>query len=75
MYLSVRVAAGAKKEEVRELAKGRLEVWVKEPAERGLANARVRELVAERFNLPLGNVRLVGGAHTPAKLFVLDVEE
>jgi uncharacterized protein YggU (UPF0235/DUF167 family) len=71
MYISVRVIAGAKQEEVRTLAKGRLAVSVKQPARQNLANKRVRELVALHFKLPLAKVQLVSGAHTPAKLFAL----
>ncbi|MDB5225161.1 MAG: hypothetical protein JWL87_113 [Candidatus Adlerbacteria bacterium] len=69
MYVSVRVVAGAKKELVEELPKGRLKIWVKEPAERNLANHRVRELVAAHLNLPLADVRLLSGHTSPSKIF------
>ena len=74
MYLSVRVVAGAKREEVRELANGRLEVLVKEPAKQNLANKRMLALVAAHLGLPPAKVRLISGAHTPAKLLALDME-
>ena len=69
MYISVRVVAGAKVEKVEELPKGRLKIWVKEPAKQNLANRRVVELVAAHFNLAQNKVRLISGAHQPAKLF------
>jgi uncharacterized protein YggU (UPF0235/DUF167 family) len=72
MYISVRVQVGARKEKVEELKKGRLKIAVKEPAERNLANRRVRELVATYFKIPQSKVRLISGHTSPAKIF--DVE-
>jgi uncharacterized protein YggU (UPF0235/DUF167 family) len=71
MYISARVATEAKKEKVEALAKGRLKVSVKEPAERGLANKRVRQLVAEHLQVPLAKVRLLSGHQSPSKVFVI----
>lgn len=72
MYVSVRVIAGGKREAVEELANNRLKITVKEPAEHNLANRRVTELVALRMGVPKGKVRLISGAHTPAKLFSVE---
>lgn len=74
MYISVHVSAGAKRESVESLPKGRLKITVKEPAERNLANKRVRELVAAHFLLPLNKVRLISGHTSPAKIFDIEVE-
>lgn len=75
MYISVRVLAGARQERVEALPKGRLRISVKEPAERNLANRRVRELLAEHLSLPLARVRLLSGHASPSKLFVIDDQE
>ncbi len=72
MYISVRVVAGAKKEDVEELGKGRLKISVKEPAKQNLANRRVVELVAGHFKLPINKVRLVSGHHSPSKIFSIE---
>lgn len=72
MYVSVRVVAGAKKESVEELARGRLNISVKEPARQNLANKRVIELVARHFALPISRVRLISGHASPAKLFSVE---
>lgn len=72
MYISVRVVAGAKADKVEALPKGRLKVWVKAPAERNLANKRVRELVAAHLQLPLAQVRLLSGHTSPSKIFSVD---
>jgi uncharacterized protein YggU (UPF0235/DUF167 family) len=73
MYVSVRVVAGAKEEKVEELAKGRLRVRVREPAERNLANRRVAMLVAQHFKVAAGKARLVSGHHSQAKIFDIEV--
>jgi len=69
MYISVRVVAGAKKEALEVLPKGRLKISVKQPAKQNLANKRVRELVAKHLNLPLAEVRLLSGHTSPSKIF------
>lgn len=72
MYISVRVVAGAKAERIEALPKGRFKISVKAPAERNLANTRVRELLAGHLRLPLAKVRLISGHTSPSKLFALD---
>ncbi|MFA7302768.1 MAG: DUF167 domain-containing protein [Candidatus Paceibacterota bacterium] len=72
MYISVRVVTEAKREKVEALPRGRLRIWVKAPAERNLANKRVRELVAEHLHLPLARVRLHSGHTSPSKIFSID---
>ncbi len=69
MYISVRVQAGARRESLEASGNGRLTIAVKEPAERNLANRRVRELVAEHLSLPLEKVRLISGHTSPSKIF------
>lgn len=71
MLLSVKVTAGAKKEAVQEDSKGRLLVFVKEKAERGDANTRVREIFAKRFRVPLKAVRIVAGHQKPTKRILI----
>ncbi len=68
MYLKVRVHPGAKREEVVEKPDGSLEIWTRAPAERGLANRRVLEIVRERSGNPPGGVALVSGHTSPSKI-------
>ena len=42
---------------------------VKEPAERNLANKRVRELLAGAEGARLEDVRIITGHHSPTKVF------
>jgi uncharacterized protein YggU (UPF0235/DUF167 family) len=64
----VRVTPGARREKVAE-EKGVLHISVKEPAEGGAANARVRELVALRYGVAPKSLRLVKGARSTHKTF------
>lgn len=72
MYISVRVVAGAKAEKVERLTKGRLRIFVKEPAKQNLANKRVLTVLAKHLKLPTNKLRLISGTHTPAKLFSIE---
>jgi len=69
MYIQVRVNPGAKHEEVKKIGLTRLEVSVREPAERNMANERVRELVAKEHDVPLKRVRLISGHTSQSKVF------
>lgn len=75
MYIHVRVQAGAKREEVTEKSPDHFLMAVREPAERNLANVRVVELVAERYGVPVGKVRIINGHHSPSKLLSVDMGE
>ena len=72
MYVKVRVYPGMKKERVNKAAPHAYELVVKAPAERNLANERVRELIAAEYSVRVRSVRIVSGHHCPSK--VLEVE-
>ena len=68
--LTVKVFAGAKKEKVEYPYDGEgcdLRLFVKEPAQKNMANKRVRELVARQYKIPLADVQLLTGHHSPKK--------
>jgi uncharacterized protein YggU (UPF0235/DUF167 family) len=69
VYLKVRAHPGAKAEKVVEKPDGSLEVWTRAPAERGLANRRIAEIVRERAGNPPGGVAIVSGHTSPSKIF------
>ena len=71
-YIHVKVNAGVKKESWKQKSEDHFEVSVKEKAERNMANARVLELVAEHFAVPVNKVRIVNGHRHPSKLLVID---
>ncbi len=68
-YARVRVTPGAKRESVIETDGKSFSISVREPAERNLANGRVRELLAEHFGVAVGKVRLIAGHRSPQKIF------
>ncbi len=72
MYVRVEVRPGAKRESVMHLDSKTLSIAVKEPAERNLANMRVRELVAEEFSVPVSKVKMISGHRSPRKIFTID---
>lgn len=69
-FIRVSVTAGARREQLFEKS-GRLVVSVKEKAERGAANERVRALVARRFGVPTKKVRIISGMRSPNKMIAL----
>ena len=69
MYVKVRVVAGMRKEKVQKVDGVTFEMTVKEPAERNLANKRIRTILAEEYNVEIGKVRIVTGHHSQSKIF------
>ncbi len=64
----VRVSPGARRERLEESKPGSFVVHVREEAEHGAANERVRMLVALHFNVPHASVTIVRGAHSRSKM-------
>lgn len=75
MYIKVHVVAGARKERVTKTGEARFDIVVKEPAERNLANGRIREILAEQLNVSLSNVRILTGHHSPSKVYTIEIGE
>lgn len=73
MYCTVSVRTDAKKESIERIGDSRFHIAVREPAERNLANGRVRELIALHFKVPVGKVRILGGHRSPSKLLSIDI--
>lgn len=71
MYIKVKVHADEKKNIIKEKAPDTFEVWVKAPAERGLANEAVREILASHLKTEAKKLRLIKGATSPSKIFEL----
>ncbi len=68
MYVKVHVYPGMKREQVIKRAQNTYELILKVPAKRNFANVRAREIVADLYAVPLSNVRLVTGHHSPSKI-------
>lgn len=72
MYIRIRVKAGARKESVTKVSDTEFHVAVREPAERNLANKRVKELLAGACGARPEDVRLITGHHSPTKIFNIE---
>ncbi|MEK7509898.1 MAG: DUF167 domain-containing protein [Patescibacteria group bacterium] len=67
--IRVRVTPGARRERFEKRAENEFSAAVKERAERNEANARVQELVAEHFSVPITSVRFLAGVRGRTKTF------
>lgn len=68
-YARVRVNPGAKRESIIATDGKSFSISVREPAERNLANNRVRQILAEHFGVVVGKVKLIAGHRSPQKVF------
>ena len=68
MKISVRVVTRAKKEQIVEESKDSWKVYLRTAPERGRANERLCELVAERLNVPKSAVQILHGETSKQKL-------
>lgn len=66
--IRVRVIPRAKQETVTKMGDGRLKVKVNAPAEKGKANLRATELLADHFLVEAGQIRIVAGAKSQEKI-------
>ena len=71
--INIKVSAGAKTEKIEIMADGTMKVRVNAPPEKGKANERVVELLAEHFRLSKARISIIKG-HTSREKVVL-VEE
>ena len=69
-YIRAHVIPGARRERVSE-QKGVYTIQVKEKAERGQATRQAREVLAEALNVSQSSLRLVKGATSRHKTFLL----
>ena len=71
--IRVKVYAGAKTEKVEEVAPDTFKVRVQSPPQKGKANIRVAELLAEYFKVPIRNITLQRGATFREKIFHVEI--
>lgn len=70
-HIRVRVTAGAKRDTVEKIEQCRYVIATKARAKEGKANERVRMLLAEALSVSPDRLRLVRGATTPQKSYLL----
>jgi len=69
MLIKVKCHPSSKKEEFIKKDEDAFDISVKEKPERGEANKRVAEILAESFNVSVKKVRIIKGAKSPSKIF------
>lgn len=74
MHIRVKVFAGAPKEAVEKVADDQYRIFVREPAQAGLANRRVGQVLAAELGVPVHRLRLVSGGKSPSKVFEILAE-
>ena len=72
IYVKVHVKPGAKKEKVEQTRFDHFDISVKEEAKNNMANTRVREIIAQWFEVPTGKVRIISGHHSASKILSVD---
>ncbi len=61
MIIKVKIFPGVKKEEVWEKSEGVFEIKVREKAEHGRANKRLKELISKHFKISEKQVKIISG--------------
>jgi uncharacterized protein YggU (UPF0235/DUF167 family) len=64
----VKVRAGARQDRLTRRGQDSFEIWVRAPAERGLANRAVLSLLSAELKLPAKRLRIIKGANSPSKI-------
>ena len=72
MYIRARVTPDAKKEKIVKKKDGEYEIFVREKAERNMANRRICAIIAREFKVPAGAVRIVNGHRSGIKLMRIE---
>jgi len=75
MYIKVKVTASAKKETIKKVSVNRFMISVKEPAERNLANTRIREIISGIFEINIKAVRIISGHQNANKILSINLPE
>ncbi|OGR45438.1 MAG: hypothetical protein A2X28_11050 [Elusimicrobia bacterium GWA2_56_46] len=68
MFYKLKVHAGAKRDKLLRKGPDSFELWIKAPAERGLANAAAVRLLAAEIKIEPKRILLIKGAQSPAKI-------
>ena len=72
MYIKVRAHPASKRESVEQKGETQFEIWVKEKAERNMANRRICQIVAEKLGVLPRDVRIISGHQSPSKMLSVE---
>lgn len=71
--IELKVITRAAKEELKEISPDNYRIKVTAPPEKGRANKRIIEMVAERFGLRKSDVRISSGQTGSRKILEIDI--
>ena len=71
MRIQVKVKAKARQARVEKVADGQYKVWVKEPPDKGKANAAVIEALSECLAVSKSRIKIVSGHTSTQKMFAV----
>jgi len=69
MLIKVKCHPLSKKELVNKKDENSFEIYLREKPERGEANKKIFEILANHFNISQKKIRLIKGARSPNKIF------
>lgn len=72
MYVRVEAIPGARKERITKKSSGKYQIAVREPAERNLANKRIKEILSELFNVPHNQISMLTGHRSSSKMYSIE---
>ncbi len=70
--VTVKVSAGARTEKIEEISPGIFKIRVQAPPEKGKANKRIIEMLAEHYNVSVTSVILTAGSISRDKKLLID---
>ncbi len=73
MYIKVNVVAGSKKEKIVKKKENSYVISVKEPAERNLANTRIKEIISTIYEINVKSVRIISGHQSSNKILSINL--
>ena len=68
VLIRLKVHPDARHDRLERRSQTAYELWVRAPAERGLANAAALSLLARELGCPAKSLRLIKGATSPSKI-------
>ncbi|MDD3032535.1 MAG: DUF167 domain-containing protein [Candidatus Pacebacteria bacterium] len=69
MFIKVKCHPSSKKEIFEKKDENSFEIFIKEKPERGEANKKVTEILAEIYGVSHKKLRIIKGAKSPSKIF------
>ncbi len=73
-FFKLKVHPKSKRPKILAKSKDAYEIWIKEPAERGLANKAAIAILAKELNIPAKKIMLIKGAASPSKIVKIFVK-